>query len=118
MKGLIILAHGSKVKEIDETLTQIVNTVRNMIDFDFVEKSYLRMMAPNLEESFDKLYKEGVRNFIVFPYFLFSGQHIISDIPKKLDELKEEYPDANINYLDSIGFDKKMAELIVERVQG
>lgn len=116
MKGLIVLAHGSKVKETNDTLVKIIDSVREKVKYDRVEGAYLQLMDPMLDKAVETLYSEGIRNITVFPMFLFKGNHIREDIPAEIDKILEGYEDLNITFLENIGYDEKLVEIITERV--
>lgn len=115
-KGLIVLAHGSKVAETDAIMTQYVEAIQKNVPFEHVEKAYLQMMSPGLAEAVAKLYKEDVKDIVVFPFFLFNGNHIKEDIPAELDALKAEYADINFTFMSNIGYEPKLAEIVADRI--
>ncbi len=116
-KGLIVLAHGSKVAETDEIMTQYVETIQKKVTFEYVEKAYLQMMSPDLAEAVGKLSEAGVKDIVVFPFFLFNGNHIKEDIPSELDALKIKYPELNFTFMSNIGYEPKLAEIVAERIE-
>lgn len=115
-KGLIVLAHGSKVAETDEIMTQYVETIQKNVTFEHVEKAYLQMMSPGLADAVVKLDEAGVKDIVVFPFFLFNGNHIQEDIPNELEALKMEYPETTFTFMDNIGYEPKLAEIVAERI--
>lgn len=115
-QGLMMLAHGSKVQETDETMTQYVEAIKTKAHFDYVEKAYLQLMDPDMDHAVENLYKEGVRKIFVFPFFLFSGNHILEDIPAELDRIQTTYSDVEFVYMKNIGFDNKLVEMILNRM--
>ena len=115
-QGLMMLAHGSKVAETDLIMTQYVEAIKQKVDFEHVEKAYLQLMAPDMDEATKNLYDAGVRVIHVFPFFLFNGNHIQEDIPAELDRLKAEYADIEFKYMTNIGFDNRLVELVVDRL--
>ncbi|PKM55570.1 MAG: hypothetical protein CVV00_03365 [Firmicutes bacterium HGW-Firmicutes-5] len=115
-KGLMILAHGSKVDETDQIMTKYLEAVSASVNYDQVEKAYLQMMLPSVEMAFLKFHEMSVRDLTILPFFIFNGNHIRMDIPAKLEEMTQLYPEVKIRLLENIGFDQKMADLIIERV--
>jgi sirohydrochlorin cobaltochelatase len=115
-KGLMILAHGSKVDETDQIMTKYLEAVSDSVGYDQVEKAYLQMMLPSVEMAFKKFHDMNVTELTILPFFIFNGNHIKIDIPEKLEEMTKLYPKVTIRLLENIGFDKKMADLIIERV--
>ncbi len=117
MKGLVVLAHGSKVRETQETLLRILEEVKANVSYDLVEGAYLQLMNPSLEVAVDRLYEKGCKDIVVFPFFLFAGNHIKEDIPGEIEKIEEKYPEINIKFLENIGYDPKLVEIILDRVK-
>ncbi len=116
-KGLIVLAHGSKVAETDEIMTQYVETISKKVSFEHVEKAYLQMMSPDLGAAVANLNQAGIQDVLVFPFFLFNGNHIQEDIPNELEALKIQYPEMSFTFMDNIGYETKLAEIVADRIE-
>lgn len=116
-KGLIILAHGSKVAATDEIMTQYVETITQQVNFEQVEKAYLQMMSPGLSDAVANLNRKGIKETVVFPFFLFNGNHIQEDIPNELEALKLEYPEMSFTLMSNIAYEPKLAEIVAERIE-
>lgn len=116
MKAILIIAHGSKVTETDLIMESYMNALKQRHPGVKFEKCYLQLMAPLLLDAVEKLYNEGVREIKAFPFFLFNGNHIKEDIPAELDSLKGRFTDLKIEFLENIGFDEKLVDVICERV--
>ena len=117
MRGLVVLAHGSKVEETNNILLKILEEVTEKVKYDLVEGAYLQLMDPSLEDAIKSLYEKGCKDIVVFPFFLFDGNHIREDIPAEIDKIKEKYTDVKIKFLKNIGYDSKLVDIIVERVE-
>lgn len=116
MKGLIILAHGSKVEATNETLVKIIDSVRERVTYDHVEGAYLQLMDPSLDMAIEKFDSKGINDITIFPMFLFRGNHILEDIPGEIEKIMTEKPHLSIKFLDNIGYDSKLIDIIEERV--
>jgi len=117
MKGLIFLAHGSKVAETQDTLQQYIDVLSDRLNYDQILGAYLQMMNPNLLEAIEALVSKGVQNIDIFPFLLFNGNHMLSDIPVKIELARKNHPELQIRFLDCIGFDEAVVELIIRRLQ-
>ena len=115
-KAVLIIAHGSKVKETNDIMVAYMAALKKRQPDVLFSSCYLQLMAPSLDEAIDALYKEGVRDIKAFPFFLFNGNHIREDIPMELDGIRKKYTDLNIDFLTNIGFDEKLVDVILERV--
>ena len=78
----------------------------------------MELAEPLMEDTIDEIVKEnsGISEIIVVPFFLFEGMHIRKDIPEKLDEFREKYPDIKISFGRPLGADPMIAEVLTARV--
>lgn len=115
--GVIILAHGSKREETKETLHEIVNMVKIEGGFDVVEEAYLQFCSPTLADAVKKVVEQSIKQIVIVPYFLFKGIHNTEDIPGEIERLKAEYDGLEIIFGQPLGTDKRLAQILVERVR-
>ena len=113
--AVLIVAHGSKVKETNSTMEMYTEALKRKAPETQFEKAYLQLMTPSVETAIDALYEKGIRELTVFPFFLFQGNHILEDIPAVLSQLKLKYSDLKIEFLNNIGYDEALVELILRR---
>lgn len=114
--AVLIIAHGSKVQETDEIMKKYKQALVAKMPETLIEYCYLQLMEPSIENIVETLYKQGVRNIKAFPFFIFNGNHIKEDIPEVLEKIESEYGDLKFTFLNNIGYDEKMLDLIIERV--
>ncbi|ADY57155.1 cobalamin (vitamin B12) biosynthesis CbiX protein [Syntrophobotulus glycolicus DSM 8271] len=117
MTGILILAHGSREKETEETLENIVGMVKRILGLKYVEKAFLQFSETNLEQGLNKLIGQGIKDIKVIPYFLFEGVHIKEDIPKEINEFLQGYSDVRITFGRTLGTDNRLAEVLADRVK-
>jgi len=115
-KAVLIIAHGSKVKETNDITMAYMDALRAKSPETVFASCYLQLMAPDLKSAIDALYTDGIRHIKAFPFFLFNGNHIKEDIPMELDTIRSDYSDLTIDFLPNIGFDDKLVDVILERV--
>ncbi len=116
MKGLIFLAHGSKVEETNETLKLYIEALASRTEYDTIKGAYLQLMAPDLHSALEEMVSEGVTQVDIFPFFLFKGNHMLQDIPAEIQMAEANHTGLHIRFLDCIGFDNLLVDLIVERL--
>lgn len=117
MNGVIVLGHGSRSKDAYDTFFNIVEKLRERIGGE-VEGCFMELSQPNIPETIEKLYKKGVRNFTVLPYFLFTGMHIKKDIPEILEEQKKRFNDIKIEMAEPINYHNCLVDILMERLEG
>lgn len=116
MKALIFLAHGSKVAETNETLTKYIEALQAKAPYDIIKGAYLQLMEPDLHSALEDVAAAGATAVDIFPFFLFKGNHILSDIPAEIETAMSNHPGLKIRFMDSIGYDPLMVDLILERL--
>lgn len=117
MKGILVIGHGSRSQEADEVFFKIVDMLKSKTG-SLVEGCYMEISRPGIPETIEKMYKEGIKDFTVLPYFLFPGIHIKEDIPEILKEVEGKYEDIKISMANPIGYNELIVDILLERVNG
>ena len=110
MKGILIIAHGSTMEEV---FAMVQNNLPDLI----VEHAYMEYCDVNLEKGLDLLREKGVKEIVVVPYFLFDGMHIIKDIPEEISAYLENHKDMKISMGKTLGADKRIADVLCDRIK-
>ncbi|BAB65364.1 CbiX/SirB N-terminal domain-containing protein [Sulfurisphaera tokodaii] len=111
MYGVLLVLHGSKIKEWQDVAIQYANLLRKY--FDLVEYGFIEFNQPSITEAAKKLASNGVDTIIVVPLLFAAGTHFKRDIPKQLEEIKG----VKIMIAEPIGVDERIAEILKERVE-
>lgn len=117
MKGILILAHGSREKETELTLKKIAEITQSKLEDVIIETAYLQFSEVNLAKGLDRLIEKNVRDIKVIPYFLFEGVHIREDIPKEIEEYLVDKPDLKVTLGDTLGADPRLADVLADRIR-
>ncbi len=115
--GVIVLAHGSKVKTGNEGLFKIVEMLRGMGKWDMVEAGFLQLANPGLTDVVADLVSKGASRVVVMPLLLFSGNHVLKDIPEEIDNERKKYPNVEFCYAKNIGADERIALIASDRIE-
>jgi precorrin-8X/cobalt-precorrin-8 methylmutase len=115
--GVIVLAHGSKVRTGNEGLFTIVEMLRAMSKWDMVEAGFPQLAKPGLTEVVDDLIGRGAKRVVVMPLLLFSGNHVLKDIPEEIDNERKKYPEVEFCYAKNIGADERIALIASDRIE-
>ena len=116
MKGILILAHGSREKQTENTLHQIIDLLQKKTVNTIIGKAFLQFSEINLEKGLDLLVKKGASEIVIIPYFLFDGIHIREDIPKEIEEYKKGNPDIKVSLGKTLGVDERLVDILLDRV--
>ncbi len=115
--GVIVLAHGSKVRTGNEGLFKIVEILRAMGKWDMVEAGFLQLAKPGLTEVVEDLIGRGANRVVVMPLLLFSGNHVLKDIPEEIDNEREKFPEVEFCYAKNIGADERISLIATDRIE-
>lgn len=113
--AIIILSHGSRSKNGNELSNEIKSEIEARLNRK-VAFANLQLSEPYFTDVVKALYEEGEREFIIHPFFLHKGIHVLEDIPKEVEELKRVYPDANFMLTPVTGKSKFIKEAVLEMI--
>lgn len=115
-KGVLLLGHGSKLAEANETLKRVASRVKEIGGFDIVLPAFLQLAKPDIQEAADELASKGFDEIIVMPYFLYSGAHVTADIPGEIEYARKRHPGLRFSITENLGFHDKLIEITLERI--
>lgn len=118
MKALLIVAHGSRRKESNDEVRRLAKRVDENSGpaFELVTSAFLEISSPQIDSAVADLVDEGATEIKVFPYFLAAGTHVVNDIPRIIDEEKENYPSVNFEILPHLGALQGISTLILNQI--
>jgi len=116
MKAIIILGHGSRAEEANNSLYDVVEMVAGKIKLDLVGAAFLGHAQPNLETAISEMAAKGVNKITIVPLFLFQGIHMQEDIPRIVKQLEAKYQ-VTITLARHLGADSRVADILVDRIQ-
>ena len=119
-RALIIVDHGSTVKEANDLLVSICERTKELNSkggsgFDIVKQCHMELAEPSIKEAFDECVSLGATDIVVHPYFLAPGRHSTKDIPKMVEEAASSHPDVSYFVTEPLGLHDKLIEVILER---
>ncbi len=117
MKGVLVLAHGSKMAETHLIIEKVAQMLQEKLGDTPMELAYMQFSEDNLEKAVKKLADKGVTHIRAVPYFLFSGMHI-KNIHDEMDRVLEAFPNISASISDSLGADDRLAEILFDRANG
>lgn len=117
-KAVLLLGHGSKAKEANDTLRAVAEALRAREGYGCVQAAFLQIEAPDFEEGFGEIASKGFNDIIVMPYFLYMGLHVQQDLPEEIAKAKEKFPRVKVRLARSLGFHDKLVDVTVERIEG
>ncbi len=117
MVGILLLAHGSREKDSEDTMREITNMVKAELKIDLIEEAYLQFREVNLEKGLLSLIEKGATDIKIMPYFLFEGVHIREDIPAEIAEFLKSHSGVKITLGKTLGADNRLAQVVADRIR-
>jgi sirohydrochlorin cobaltochelatase len=102
-KAIILFAHGSRDPDWALPFEHLRASIKALMPGVDVEIAYLEMMQPNLAATIEVLSDLGVKAIEIVPAFMAQGGHLSRDLPKLLDEARQQHPDITINLQATLG---------------
>jgi precorrin-8X/cobalt-precorrin-8 methylmutase len=115
-KAVLLLGHGSKLAEANDTLRKIASTLEASGGYGIVLPAFLQLENPDFQEAVDHMVKKGFNDITVMPYFLYPGAHVTKDIPAEMDNARARFPDLSMTITRNIGFHDKLIDIVIERI--
>jgi sirohydrochlorin ferrochelatase len=116
--GLIIVDHGSRRRESNDLLLEVVEAFRRHSGWRIVEPAHMELAEPSIETAFAKCVEQGAKFVAVFPYFLGPGRHWSEDIPSLAAKAANPYVERGVRHLVTapLGLHPLLLQVIGERV--
>lgn len=115
--GIIILGHGSLLKEANDTIIKVIKEIRKRKGPAIIEPAYLQLCKPDLHTAVKKVIKKGCKKVIVVPFFLFRGNHVSRDIPKTIEKEAKAYKGVEFVYAKSLGQDPRISDIVLDCIR-
>ena len=114
MKGLLIIAHGSRMQSSNEEVVILAERIRtrSQLNVDEVTVAYLEMAEPSIAQAMHASFARGVTTLDILPYFLCAGRHVITDVPEEVANAHKSHPEVTVNILPYIGASEGIIPLI------
>jgi len=114
--AVILVDHGSRRKESNELLLEVVEAYRQHADWQIVEPAHMELAEPSIATAFARCVERGAELVIVFPYFLGPGRHWKHDIPALAAEAAQACGDVDFRVTAPLGLHKFMLQVIDQRI--
>ena len=114
--AVIIVDHGSRRTESNQSLHQATLAFAERFDFEIVEPAHMELAKPDIATAFDRCIARGGRHVVVFPYFLSPGRHWNDDIPRLVAQAAAKHPDITWVVTEPFGLHEGMLEIMRERI--
>jgi len=116
MKGVLVIAHGSRAKETEATLEAVLTIVKTKKPETVIECAFMEFSDRTIEKGLSALVAGGVTEIMIVPYFLFMGIHMKEDIPDMVAACAANYPGVVITMGEPLGADERLADILIDRI--
>lgn len=118
MRGLIIIAHGSKKELSNNEFKELVNEIRNEDKhFKEVDAAFLEFAIPNIDMVVREYIEKNITKIYFYPYFLNSGKHVSVDLPNIINSLQNLYTNMDFVLLKHFGKSNKISDIIINDIK-
>jgi len=120
MRGLILVAHGSRREESNTEFEGMVFALKKRLGSSYakVEASFLEFAQPDIAGIIYAMIQAGITQIQIYPFFLNSGKHVHHDIPEKIREAQGIYPEVTFELLAHFGSSEHILSVITNDLQG
>jgi sirohydrochlorin ferrochelatase len=114
--AVIILGHGSKNSEADDTVREIAAEVKRLGTYGIVEYAFLQHTIPSPQDALERCIRQNADRIVVVPLFMQAGAHVSRDIPVLAEKARKQYPAIDFVVTDHAGSHPLMAKIVVDLV--
>ena len=90
----VLFAHGSRDPAWRAPIEAVAARMRELSPGARVMCAYLEYTSPTLQDAVDALRAAGATSVAIWPMFLGVGRHAREDLPKLVDALRAQHPQA------------------------
>jgi len=117
MKAILLVDHGSRLREANEMLAEVATLVSEESPEYHVEYSHMELAEPTIGQGFAACVKAGAQEITVHPYMLSPGRHATQDIPRLVQEAAGRHPGVSYHVTEPLGLHALLAKVVLERVR-
>lgn len=114
MKGIILLAHGSRDPQWVGPFETVRVTVERRLPEFATALAYLEHSAPNFMTAVDELVARGATFIKVVPLFLGPGGHVRMDVPQLVDRAMAQHTEVQFVLKPFIGDARTVLDAIAD----
>jgi sirohydrochlorin cobaltochelatase len=114
--AVLVVGRGSSDPDANSDLFKVSRLFYEGRPYPMVETAYVSMTPPNVPDSLERLKRLGVREIVVFSYFLFTGV-LEERIRRQSEEFAAQNSEVSVSSAGYFGPHQRIADLVVERYE-
>jgi sirohydrochlorin cobaltochelatase len=111
---LILLAHGSRAEQTLEEMAKLATKLQRSQKGLRVIPAFLSLIKPDLTQALALAAAKGATVVQVLPLFLFTGKHMLEDIPAQIKANRALYPNMKLVLHKAIGHHTSFADFLLK----
>ncbi len=115
--ALCLLGHGSRDPEGIEEFLILWQKLRERKFCQITEAGFLEFAKPTVAEALSTCQSNGIKNIIILPSILFSGEHTQRDIPDTIRKVFRDHPEINLIFSEPLGTQTEIMEVCQVRIK-
>ena len=117
MKAVLLMSHGSRFQKTKEEVLELLGKIARQCDYDIYEVAFLELESPDIPQGIGMCVSKGATEVVVLLNFLNSGRHVDEDIPRILEETKQQHPHVKIKMTKPLGQTSHIADVFSKILQ-
>lgn len=115
-RAILLVDHGSRQSQANQTLLSVSELVREQIGEEWVvEIAHMELEPPSIAEGFAACVNQGASEVVVHPYFLAPGRHATLDIARMVEDAATAHPGIVFRVTEPLGVHALLAKLVLMR---
>ena len=114
--AVIVVDHGSRRTEANESLEAFVRASAERLPYPIVEPAHMELAEPSIGTAFDRCVAAGAATVVIAPYFLGPGNHWDRDIPALAAEAGERHRGVRWLVAPPLGPDPLLMDIVDRRI--
>jgi sirohydrochlorin cobaltochelatase len=115
-QAIILFAHGSRDPEWAEPFERLRAAVAALSPGIPVELAYLEVMQPDLPAAISALAARGAQSITIVPAFMAQGAHLKRDLPKIVQDLREQQPTMTLTLQPALGEAQPVIDAMAQHI--
>lgn len=113
---ILLITHGSREAKANRDFHSLVRRYAKKHPAWSIQSAFLEIAEPSIHQALNHLSARSLE-IDVLPLFLFSAQHLKTDIPRLLDVFKNQHPEVQLRLGKELGPDPQLARLALVRIK-
>ena len=116
--AICLIGHGSRDLEAVQEFLTLSQKLHKKKFCKIVEPGFLELAKPTAAVGLSACQQNDVKNIIILPGILFSGEHTQRDIPRTASEVFQNKPETNLIFAKPLATHPKVIEACQKRIEG